>query len=763
MRHGLNNPRPLAEGMGTAVARRTVFRKMNEDGTYQSKDEIRSNKKFIWENWGQVAKRVAHGNVTIGARKSNASQRVKKLKEVFNLQNHIANGSILLSGRHLQHTDEGTKDRNIEVLSNCSTASTSFMKFYLLLNGSGVGRCYDDNLMLVDWSRQPFVHVALDESHPDFDESWMDSVKSIRHKYGREIKVYTVGDSREGWAQASEYLENTVFEGQSENDVIVFDFSKVRCAGSLIGGMQNRPSAGPVPTMKAFNNVRSLKGCLIPKWKQAMYVDHYFAESVLVGGSRRSARLSVKHWRDPGILEFINLKEPWIIPDVLNLDGTVKTKGRKAVPLWSSNNSIGVDDEFWAEYKIVGSWAWIVYEAACHAAYYHGTGEPGFVNLHKLEVNHEGMDFKRHLGSQRYQIFHAMKLVEKTFEVICSTKWKMIPNPCGEITMFKHGSYCLIGDVVPYHCETLDEAEEAVRLTTRALIRANTLDSVYGEETKRTNRIGVALTGIHEFAWKFFKCSFKDLIADVTPFIAKDATLFWQALARLSNAVRDESVKYAAELGVAVPHTCLTMKPSGTISKLFGLTEGAHLPSMLRYLRWCQFMSSDPLVAKYEKEGYPIRHLKQYKGTSIVGFPTQVAICSLDMGDKLVTATEATIPEQFRWVQLLEFFWLNGGDPEMNKHGNQISYTLKYDPKKISYEDYKQQISDNIQTVRCISVMPTVEDMDESKYEYLPEEPVSLNQYNDYVNKIKAEVEGEDIDSVHLECAGGACPVDINK
>ena len=33
------------------------------------------------------------------------------------------------------------------------------------------------------------------------------------------------------------------------------------------------------------------------------------------------------------------------------------------------------------------------------------------------------------------------------------------------------------------------------------------------------------------------------------------------------------------ELGLRRPVTVTTVKPSGTISKLFGLTEGAHLPA----------------------------------------------------------------------------------------------------------------------------------------------------------------------------------------
>ena len=37
-------------------------------------------------------------------------------------------------------------------------------------------------------------------------------------------------------------------------------------------------------------------------------------------------------------------------------------------------------------------------------------------------------------------------------------------------------------------------------------------DSAFGPEVARTNRIGVGITGVHEFAWKFFELGFQNLI-----------------------------------------------------------------------------------------------------------------------------------------------------------------------------------------------------------------------------------------------------------
>ena len=58
---------------------------------------------------------------------------------------------------------------------------------------------------------------------------------------------------------------------------------------------------------------------------------------------------------------------------------------------------------------------------------------------------------------------------------------------------------------------------------------------------------------------------------------------------RLSEAAKQEGDAYADELGRVRPTTVTTVKPAGTTSKLFGLTEGAHLPARRQYLRWVQF------------------------------------------------------------------------------------------------------------------------------------------------------------------------------
>lgn len=722
--------------------------------------------KYETEEWEDVAKRVALGNALLIKSKHKGPTAHEEYTKEFvsernSLEHHLRQASIILSGRHLQHGDETQPERNQEVFTNCSTAAASFISFYLLLNGSGVGRCYDDDMMIIDWSNMPITVCVIDPDHKDVLSGEVNALsrKNAEHLYAnRRIHIFEVPDTREGWAKAVEIMEVMAFEKKYKKDVLLIDFSKVRPRGSAIKGMQDRPASGPGPLINAISNVARVKGAGMRPWRQTLYIDHYLAECVLVGGARRAARMSTKHWTDADILEFISIK-----------------KGKPAF-LWSSNNSVTVDEDFWKwveSYKVSTNAgvaphykafnAWTIFETITSAAYKDGTGEPGIINQHKLTHNNAGLEIYKKagefIGSKKYQLESETKeLTKKLAEAMLAKPYNMITNPCGEITLNILGGYCVIGDVVPYHSQNDDDAENAFRVTVRALIRTNTMDCLYRPEVDRTNRIGVGLTGIHEYAWKRFGFGWKDLINE------QKSVQFWNMLSRFKRAVSEEATRYSKELGVIVPHTNTTIKPSGTVSKLFGLTEGAHLPTMREYLRWVQLRNDDPIVKQYEQFGYPIKKLQVYAGTTIVGFPTRPEICRLGMGDKLVTAAEATPEEQFQYLQLLEKYWICGVDAEgvplSEETGNQVSYTLKYDSTKVSFEQFKETVLKYQPTVRCCSVMSQG---DESAYEYLPETQVTKHDYEQIMQAIKDDEIKEDVDFVHVDCSSGACPIDFNK
>jgi hypothetical protein len=302
-----------------------------------------------------------------------------------------------------------------------------------------------------------------------------------------------------------------------------------------------------------------------------------------------------------------------------------------------------------------------------------------------------------------------------------------------------------------------DRVEAAVRLGVRFLIRVNRMDALYAAEVARTNRIGIGPTGLHEWAWARFGLCFHDLLDEAR------AAPFWDELARLSDAAKDEATSYAASLGMARPATVTTVKPAGTTSKLFGLTEGAHLPARRQYLRWVQFRGGpdgkggwlaggDPLIADYAARGYPVRALETFPGVSVVGFPTLPLIQRLGIGDRLVTAPDASPEEQYRWLGLLERHWIGA------HRGNQVSYTLKIATDRVGLEEFRAILRAHQPHLRCCAVLPSRPDRDLG-YEYLPEEEVDEARFRAIVAAIDDPGVAEAVDLARLQCEAGVCPI----
>jgi len=772
--------RLLDPGMGIAVARRTVFRR----------DDA--------ECFGRVADRVAAGNMGLLGRELTDSEQ----QEEARLRNAIATGALLTSGRHLQHGDAAQSERNMEVFTNCATAITSFAKFYLLLNGSGVGRSYDDALTATDWSDAPTLLLRLSSDHPDYPHDpaalcrlgidlgllpWgatTDSAGVVEaflanylvqdlHTLPNGATYHRVADSREGWAKAVELLESMTFRRQRDATLLL-DLSDVRRAGSPIRGMQGRPASGPVSLLRAFLNIRRHvidRATTLKPWEQALLVDHHLSVEVQVGGARRAARMATKSWRDSGILRFIR----------------AKAEGG----LWTANHSVMVDAEFWQrvhadDSEPLTAHAQAVFAEATRCAWING--EPGFINGDALEdhrtgsawdkpVNEDGRDFR----SLRYQVDEAAGLLAELSRRAAGSRFPVTTNPCGEIALHVTGGYCVIADFAPLlACPVpLDQVvpgqapddvarlwdarvEDSVRLGVRFLMRANGMDALYAQEVARTNRMGIGPTGLHEWAWLRFGLDFHQLLD------AARSAPFWAMLARLSEAAKQEGGAYAEELGRVRPTTVTTVKPAGTTSKLFGLTEGAHLPARRQYLRWVQFRGvrdagseawsagSDPLLAEYAARGYPMRTLKTFPGMTVVGFPTVPLLMRLGLGERSVTAGEASPGDQYRWLRLLEEHWIGA------EQGNQVSYTLKIFTDRHDLESFRAIVREQQPLVRCCAVLPSRPDH-ELGYEYLPEEEVSVAEFDAIVLGIDPQASGagtrEAVDWVHLECSAGVCPI----
>jgi adenosylcobalamin-dependent ribonucleoside-triphosphate reductase len=695
--------RALAPGLGLAVARRGIFRADDQ------------------EDFGCVADRVAAGNIAL----LGDAMGEDALQEKGFLRNAIACGALLTAGRHLVRGDPSQPEQPMEFFVNCATAAASFTCFYLLLCGAGVGRAYDDALCLVDWRRAPRLFFNLAPDHADFTAASSAQRAALSEPAPDNAQRFVIPDSREGWAEALEVLEAIAHAGQADQ-ALVLDFSAIRPSGQPIQGFGGRPAPGPLPLLAAFLALRAevmAAPQTMPRWEQALRVDDIMARAVLYGGARRAARMAAKTWRDADAPRFAA---------GLDLPGHA-----------GAAYALLVNADFWARLgprakadEPATHHAHAVFQAASAAI--HQRGEPGFINADHL-VHTTLPDPDTRFGSARFPMIQGAALVSDIAIHARGADFPAITNPCGEVALPITGGFCVVADVAPLlACPIpleeispgalpVDVAEAwdarvvtAIRLGVRFLIRLNRMQGIYDAEIRASNRIGIGLTGIFEWAWLRFGLRFEALI---TPDGGRD---FWRALARLSASAKREARDYAQALGMTMPATVTTIKPAGTTSLLFGLSAGAHPPAAAQYLRWVRYEDARAASA-LAAAGYPMRHLPS---AHLVGFPTQALLAQLDQVTGLITSGEMSLAEQYRWIALLERHWIGA------HQGNQVSCTLNFDADEISLADLRKLLRRHQPKLRAAALLPRRVACGMAPA-IMPEEAISAAEYAALMGRIK--------------------------
>lgn len=176
----------------------------------------------------------------------------------------------------------------------------------------------------------------------------------------------------------------------------------------------------------------------------------------------RAARANTCRWSDAEIFDFIEVKRP-IEFQGLSMDEVIEY--RKIVQdeggfppmafLWSSNNSVTVDEEFWHRVRLPRNHsdyqtprtrhARQVLKRLAECAYGDGTGEPGIINQHLLTTNDAGQDkgaFRSgdYVGSNRYQVKDETRIyLQRIQKAVRGKTNSFIVNPCGN---------CVTGDTM---------------------------------------------------------------------------------------------------------------------------------------------------------------------------------------------------------------------------------------------------------------------------------------------------------------------------
>ena len=330
---------------------------------------------------------------------------------------------------------------------------------------------------------------------------------------------------------------------------------------------------------------------------------------------------------------------------------------------------------------------------------YEGNGEPyGIVNVGAARMF--GRTYERKL--------------DKTIEGF---------NPCAEIGL-AHRESCNLAEIALPNIESKEELDDVARLlykVQKAVAALPYLDAESSRVTSQNMRLGLGVTGV----------------AQVSP--TKRAWLYG-AYHKLERFDRD----WSAEKGWPVSVRLTTVKPSGTLSLLAGVSPGAH-PGFSRYhVRRVRMATNDPVFKWCQDQGLAWEFVRDFDGnqdarTAVVEFP-----CEFSEGTLFAADTSAI--EQMEVVKDLQFMWAD----------NAVSVTVYY--RKEELDDIKHWLNANWGEFKSMSFLLH----QDHGFDQAPLEEITQEEYEERLEEIDYShfhIHGGPADLLDADCATGACPV----
>ncbi len=307
----------------------------------------------------------------------------------------------------------------------------------------------------------------------------------------------------------------------------------------------------------------------------------------------------------------------------------------------------------------------------------------------------------------------------------------MVVHNCGEQTLESYELCCLVETFPSLH-NNYEEYKETLKYA-YLYAKSVTLIATHWEETNavmmKNRRIGTSQSGIIDAFVKH----------------GRRETLKWS----------DDGYKYLKELDeiysnwLCVPRSVkiTSVKPSGSTSKLPGVSPGIHYPPAEYYIRRIRVAAHSAILEAMRKAGYNIvdevyGSEETRENTKVVEFPIHEENFSRRKKD-------VTIWEQVKNAVDYQRYWAD----------NNVSITVAF--KQGESEDIRKVLEAYEDELKAISFLPLLE----HGYDLAPEEEINKETYEKMVKKIKKP------DFSHITstpdgeryCDGDACELPINK
>jgi ribonucleotide reductase alpha subunit len=298
-------------------------------------------------------------------------------------------------------------------------------------------------------------------------------------------------------------------------------------------------------------------------------------------------------------------------------------------------------------------------------------------------------------------------------------------NPCCEISLNNFETCCL-SEIYLSNVNSYDELKDLTTIIYRIckhslLLKCHHLDT--NNIIHKNSRIGIGITGYMQ---------------------STDEQKSW--LDPLYEFIREYDVEYSNKLNIPTSIKLTTVKPSGTLSLLAGVTSGCH-PAIYQYfIRRIRISSDNSLIKLCQSKGYKTEYQKNFDGsedknTMVVEFP-----CSYPSDS--IFAKDMTAIDQLETVKHLQTVWSD----------NSVSCTIYYRLHEL--DDIKKWLNNNYtNSVKTCSFLLH----NDHGFVQAPFEEITKEYYDELVSKVEPIISGkiqqdDEIDTSY-ECAGGSCPI----
>lgn len=303
-------------------------------------------------------------------------------------------------------------------------------------------------------------------------------------------------------------------------------------------------------------------------------------------------------------------------------------------------------------------------------------------------------------------------------------------NPCAE-QILESGELCTLVETFPSRCDSYEDFERTLKfayLYAKTVTLVDTHDERTNEVMRRNRRIGTSASGVVQFLHRR----------------PVDTLTKWLDDGYVSVTKLDQL--YSTWLGVPKSIRRTTVKPSGTVSLLAGVTPGVHYPVADYYIRRIRLQDDHPLVKAMADAGYTVEADLYSDHTMVVEMPVK--------GEGLPTERDVSIYDKADLATLMARHWSD----------NAVSCTITF--KEDEADDIASVLKENEGKWKTVSFLPLKE---QGAYAQMPYESITEERYNEMV----ANLTRIDMDSLYnagatdgaMEkyCETDKCEIDLFK